>query len=105
LRYEDFVAHPADALAAVLRFLNMPIAGTDLVAADGAVRLRPGHQVSGNPSRFTGAPTTLRPDERWRENLPTPSRLVVTALTAPLLARYRYLPAGRTGRNGGGAAE
>jgi hypothetical protein len=35
-------------------------------------------------------PLTVRLDDAWRTELPTGSRRLVSALTAPLLARYGY---------------
>ena len=35
--------------------------------------------------------TALRPDFRWREQLPWPQRRLLEALCAPLLYRYGYL--------------
>jgi hypothetical protein len=89
LRYEDFVADPAPVLAELAAFAGLP-ADVDVVR-DGAVVLSPSHTVSGNPMRFRTGPTPLRRDDAWREQLPRRRRLLVSALTGPLLARYGYL--------------
>jgi hypothetical protein len=60
------------------------------------VLLSPSHTVAGNPMRFRTGPTQLRRDDAWRTELPRGRRRLVTALTAPLLARYGYLR--RSGR-------
>ena len=66
LRYEDFIADPANVVAGLLR----------LVGAEGAanpvqgrtVNLGKNHTVTGNPDRFRSGPTLLRPeDDAWRK--------------------------------------
>ena len=95
LRYEDFVAAPRDVLAALAAFAGRP--GTDGPFTDDAtVVLSPSHTVAGNPMRFRTGPVALRRDDAWRQRLPRPRRWLVSALTAPLLARYGYLR--RSGR-------
>jgi hypothetical protein len=89
LRYEDFVADPPAVLAELAEFAGLP-ADVDLVH-DGSVVLSASHTVAGNPMRFRTGPTTLRRDDAWRQSLPRGRRLLVSALTGPLLARYGYL--------------
>jgi Sulfotransferase family len=89
LRYEDFTADPAAVLADLAAFAGLP-ADVDVIH-DGAVVLHPSHTVAGNPMRFRTGPTPLRRDDAWRERLPRRRRLLVSALTVPLLARYGYL--------------
>jgi hypothetical protein len=48
------------------------------------------HTVAGNADRMRSGPLTVRLDDAWRTDLPTRSRRLVSALTAPLLARYGY---------------
>jgi hypothetical protein len=53
--------------------------------------------VSGNPNRFETGTVQLRPDSEWMHGLHRIHRALVTAVTWPLLLRYRYpLRAGRT---------
>ena len=88
LRYEDFIADPAGARAAILEFAGMPV--PEDVAADGEVRLGVCHTVDGNPSRTSSGVVQIRLDDEWRRAMPRRSRAIVTALTAPLLAWYGY---------------
>jgi hypothetical protein len=46
--------------------------------------------------RFRTGALTLRRDDAWRDALPRGRRWLVSALTAPMLARYGYLR--RSGR-------
>lgn len=85
LRYEDFVADPAGAVGSVLDFVGE---GDRRVPVDehGRVELAPGHQVAGNPNRFTDGEVAIRADDEWRAQMPRRDRLAVTALTLPGLA-------------------
>jgi hypothetical protein len=96
LRYEDIVANPREALATVAQF-----AGLDPESARSATWLRdddseswaslaPSHTVSGNPVRFQTGEIAIRPDDRWRTEMARGPRRIVTALTLPLLASYKY---------------
>jgi hypothetical protein len=92
LRYEDFVADPERVLRELADFAGLSLESGALAFLDGSsVMLSPSHTVAGNPMRFRTGPTALRRDDAWRSDLPRGRRRLVTALTAPLLARYGYL--------------
>ncbi len=95
LRYEDFVAAPRPVLAELAGFAGLPSDDGPFVD-DATVLLSPSHTVAGNPMRFRTGPIALRRDDAWRARLPRARRMLVSTLTAPLLARYGYL--GRAGR-------
>jgi hypothetical protein len=100
LRYEDFVSDPRAALADVAAFAGLPTTAGDLdLVEGGSVHVGVAHTVSGNPMRFDTGRLTLRRDDAWRQQLPRPRRLLVSALTLPLLCHYGYLH-----RCGGGAS-
>jgi hypothetical protein len=90
LRYEDFVAAPRSVLAELAGFAGLASDDGPFVD-DATVLLSPSHTVAGNPMRFRTGPVALRRDDAWRARLPRARRLLVSALTAPLLARYGYL--------------
>jgi hypothetical protein len=90
LRYEDFVAAPREVMAELAGFAGLPSDDGPFVD-DATVLLSPSHTVAGNPMRFRTGPIALRRDDAWRARLPRGRRLLVSALTAPLLARYGYL--------------
>lgn len=90
MRYEDLVHAPREEVARALDFLGVPDPDLSFIG-DGTAVLGPDHSVWGNPSRVSLGPATIRPDERWREELGLGHRVTVTALTAPGLARYGYL--------------
>jgi hypothetical protein len=92
LRYEDLVARPSDALRRILGGVNVE-GGTQALPfiRDASVTLRPSHTVDGNPMRFMRGAVNLRLDDEWRARLGLGDRVLVSALTSPLLARYGYL--------------
>jgi UDP-N-acetylglucosamine transferase subunit ALG13 len=91
VRYEDLVDDPRRTVAGVLRFAGMPVDESSLAALrPGSVTLDVDHTVAGNPMRFTTGEVPLRRDEEWRDRMPKRARAVVSAVTAPLRARYGY---------------
>jgi UDP-N-acetylglucosamine transferase subunit ALG13 len=96
LRYEDFVAEPKDTLGQLAGLAgHRPNDGDLAFVEQDQLQLRPNHTVDGNPMRFAVGAVTLRADEEWRGRMHRYDRTVVTALTYPVLRRYRY-PARRT---------
>lgn len=81
LHYGDFAADPAAAVDDVLAFLGESDRPNPV--DDRTVHLRADHTAAGNPNRFRQGEVEIAPDEEWRSAMPTPGRLLVTALTAP----------------------
>ncbi len=99
-RYEDFVAQPRRHMVEVAELAGLPAAALPFVSDD-EVTLAPTHSVAGNPNRHTTGTVRIRGDMEWRASMPSRDRLVVTALTAPGIARFGYPWAGRgRGRRG-----
>ena len=95
LRYEDLIADPRQRLREVLAHAGQ-LGEPELPFLKGAqADLAENHLVDGNPIRFAHGPMQLRPDDEWRQMMPTLSRRTVTALTLPLLAAYGYRSIGR----------
>lgn len=93
LRYEDLTSQPRAELCRVAALVGeapttLPFGGPS------TIRLAPTHSVAGNPSRFAHGDIELRPDTEWSTAMPPRDRLLVTAMTWPLLNRYGY-PLGR----------
>lgn len=89
LRYEDFVDQPQEAIGRILGLVRENV--TQLPFTEGReVELGVNHTVAGNPSRFETGRVELRLDEEWKSRMKRSDRLVVTALSAPLLWRYGY---------------
>ena len=87
IRYEDFVADPNSAVAAIARMAGL--AAPD-VLDDGTVELPISHTASGNPVRLESGRVQLREDDAWRTEQRPLHRRLVTAMTLPLLHRYGY---------------
>jgi Sulfotransferase family len=88
LRYEDFAARPAAAVAQVMRFAGL--AGAEPVDAAGVAVLGVNHTVTGNPDRLARGTVRIRPDDAWRHALPAREAVLATVLALPLLRRYGY---------------
>jgi hypothetical protein len=91
VRYEDVVTDPIRTLVAATTALGVPLGPGDLPVLDGGdVVLQPSHGLSGNPGRFRSGLLALLSDDGWTSEMPPSSRALVTAITLPLLATYRY---------------
>jgi hypothetical protein len=91
VRYETLVDRPRDVIAAAVRHAGAELPGEALgFIDDGRVDMRPSHAVAGNPMRFKTGQLELRLDEEWKRALTPGNRLVVSALSWPLLLRYGY---------------
>jgi hypothetical protein len=88
LRYEDFIAEPRTAVQRVLTLLGEK---AEPPLDDTRVHLSSGHAVSGNPMRFESGVVTMSEDDQWRDDLPTSTRRLVSALTWPALSAHHYL--------------
>lgn len=90
VRYEDFIADPERTLRQIAALTDVEAGTLPLQGTHTAV-LRAHHTASGNARvRFKSGPVELRLDDEWRSGLDPSSRRAVTALTSPLLIRYRY---------------
>jgi hypothetical protein len=89
LRYEELLADPVAATRRVAAFAGLDPGPLDFLDRD-RVRLSPGHSVAGNPMRFATGEIPLRHDDAWRAGLRRGHRVLVGALTAPLLTAYGY---------------
>lgn len=88
LRYEDFVDDPQRAVGRILDLIGEHVPSAPIEGRK--VELGVNHTVGGNPSRFKTGAVELRPDEEWKVKMKRLDRVVVTALSWPLLRRYGY---------------
>lgn len=86
VRYEDFVADPAAVTTRIADFAGVPPVRYE----QNTVHLAPTHAVAGNPSRHRTGAVAVVPDNEWVQGLSRPAFALVTAITAPLLWRWRY---------------
>lgn len=89
--YEGFVRHPGETLRSIAELMDVALEPGELAFVhEGSIDLEPSHTVAGNPMRFKNGTIALRLDETWRREMDPGDRRIVTALTWPLLHRYRY---------------
>lgn len=85
-RYEDFVKDPHGELARALTWTS----GPDAWEAGGEYVLQRSHSVTGNPNRFLSGKVAIAADAEWEAYMPVRDRVVVTAISWPLLKWFRY---------------
>lgn len=91
VHYEHLASSPRTVLEEVSRFARVATTSRDLdFIGDDAVRLGPGHSVSGNPMRFKQGDVAIKLDDEWKDLLPASDRLLVSAMTWPLRHVYGY---------------
>jgi hypothetical protein len=91
--YEDFVREPRRELDRITTLMGHPLTASDAAFRDGPViELGTDHTVAGNPMRFMTGEVPIRADEAWREKMDPRQRMLVTALTYPMLRRYGFEP-------------
>lgn len=88
LRYEDLVRDPRTGLMQLLP--TLPDSAVAFLDAE-EVAVARNHSVSGNPLRFEKGAIRIRLDSEWQYSMTPRDRRLVTSLTWPLLARYRYV--------------
>jgi hypothetical protein len=89
LRYEDFVRQSEATIAAIRQALEEGGAAGQPVQQN-QVFVERSHIIAGNPVRFESGVIKLKPDMEWKTKLKAHYRVLVTALTWPLLLKYRY---------------
>ena len=89
VRYEDFVRQPRRTVQRIAALVDEVPAELPF-SSDSTVRMQPTHSVSGNPNRFTTGSVEVRADDEWVHVMRRTDRMLVTALTLPLLVYYRY---------------
>lgn len=90
IRYEDFVAAPAETLDQIFSFAGTETIADEILESSEPLILEPGHSVAGNPRRLERKPVKIRADETWRDGLDPKMSKVVSRITSVMLGRYRY---------------
>ncbi len=90
MRYEDLIADPSQSLDQIVQFVEEPQRDYPFLQGNTANFTVINHTVSGNPMRFQQGPMQLRLDNEWETDLNRSHKALVTALTWPLLLKYRY---------------
>jgi hypothetical protein len=90
VKYEDFVDNPRDTVLRIAAACGRPVEDLPFLRGHD-LWLGQSHTVSGNPIRFQQGWTTVTPDMEWQDKLTKSHRRIISAVTAPLLAKYGYL--------------
>jgi hypothetical protein len=90
LRYEDFVDHPQRSIEAILNLLGEPSGKLPFITPDTVEINEVNHSVFGNLVRFQTGAVKLRLDGKWKTEMNTFHKIIVTMLTFPLALKYQY---------------
>jgi hypothetical protein len=91
VKYEDLVARPGEIVHTVVGHAGERVEDALIEGLfDGRRQIRQNHSIAGNPMRFDRGALRLRLDDEWQSHMRWRDRVVVTALTSPLLSRYGY---------------
>jgi hypothetical protein len=91
VRYETLARRPRAVVHRILQLVDAGGSDADLAfIGQNDIELRMTHSVAGNPMRFRTGPVAIHLDEEWREHMRWSDRLLVAAITWPLLAWYGY---------------
>jgi hypothetical protein len=88
LYYEDFAARPQAAIQQIMDLVGKVDAQSPFIS-EHEILLSTTHTISGNPIRFQEGPVSLRLDDEWKSRMRKRDKLAVTAITWPLLLRYK----------------
>lgn len=91
LRYEEFVADPVNVMERILRFVDTRPTSLPFLD-DRTATIAVNHSVAGNPNRHRSGNVVIREDDEWRTRLSLRRRVLVTAITAPILHHMGYRP-------------
>lgn len=84
VRYEDFVDNPRGTIGRIVALVGeTPSCAPDLAPFE------PQHQVAGSRHRMQKS-IEMRPDDKWKREMPGYKQRLFTFLCAPLLRRYGY---------------
>jgi hypothetical protein len=89
IHYEDFVARPGYYLRQIVELTGQDCDNLPFLTQQDVV-FTPNHTINGNPIRFQQNRVRLRLDDEWQNKMRRRDRLMVTALTWPLMLAMRY---------------
>jgi hypothetical protein len=92
IQYEHLVKRPEAEIRRLLTSLRLGDQLEGEPALDAAqYEAKPFHTIGGSRIRFKRGVIEIREDDEWRTAMGRKDRLVVTAITLPLLLAYRYI--------------
>jgi hypothetical protein len=91
VRYESLISAPTHELTRILELTDQACRGDEVTEPCHEFESLPFHTVEGNPIRFQRGKISLLMDDEWKRRMRRSDRLVVTALTLPVLLAYGYV--------------
>lgn len=88
VRYDELALHPKKTLQSIGEWLDLDY--NPALVED--FREHENHAISGNMMRWREQDDSIRLDERWKRNLPSPNRQLVAAITRPFVEYCGYGP-------------
>jgi hypothetical protein len=85
-KYEEFVENPHGELLRALPWMD----AAAQAAPGGEYTLQRSHSVTGNPNRFHSGRIEIAADAEWETAMPLLDRVIVTAISWPLLKWFGY---------------
>ena len=94
VRYESLIEKPRAEIQRILEYGGNLTSSLEVQGVtDDDYEAKVLHQAGGNRSRFTRGRVQFRLDEAWRTKMTRRDRLLVSAVTFPLLVKYGYIRA------------
>lgn len=90
MKFEDFVVSPKDSVQSVLKMMKESCSNLSFVE-ENAIQMKTDHIFTGSPSsRSDTGSVRLKLDERWKKNMSSNDKNVISVITAPLRMKYQY---------------
>jgi len=89
LRYEDLARNPAGEIGRIAGFVGEDPGAMEFIAGHTS-SVSPTHTALGNPAKSESGALDITVDDRWRQEMSSLSRWVVSCCTAFAAARYGY---------------
>lgn len=91
ITYEGLAANPTETLGYLASYMGRTTGEfLKILSGTSDVLMSAHHTISGNPSRFDRGMVEIRCDDRWRKEMKSWKKLLVTFVTWPLLWRYYH---------------
>lgn len=90
--YSKLVENPKYEVRKITEFIRSDCHIDIHFLGEKSVYLKPTHTIAGSPSRFRTGQIDIRHDNAWHDGLSQIDKCLITLITSPLLARYKFIP-------------
>jgi hypothetical protein len=90
VNYENLVSNPKQSMEEIMASINEEDAELPFVSSNSVLLNKQLHSIAGNVTRFDSGEIKLVLDDKWKRNMNTRSKIIVSSLTTPLLLHYKY---------------